>query len=205
MAMSSAESVKQLRELTGLGMMECKRILGECDNDFEKAKAEATKRGLAKAGKLAGRAATEGIIDFYLHHDGKLGVMIELNCNTDFVARNDDFKSLARGLALHIAALNPECVRRDQLDQTLVESIRDHHRSEVTGKPPEVIEKIVDGKMKTWFEERVLLDQIYVKDESKKKTVQQVLEEAAAKTGENVSISRFARFKVGEAAAPAAE
>lgn len=203
--MSSAEAVKQLRELTGLGMMECKKILTEVNNDFEKAKLEAQKRGLAKVSKLAGRAASEGIIETYIHHDGKLGVMVEMNCNTDFVARNQDFRTLAKGIALHIAALNPEVIKREELDQALVDSIMAHHRAEVTGKPPEVTEKIVEGRMKTWYEERVLLDQIYVKDESKKKTVRQVLEEAAAKTGENVSLSRFARFKVGESAAPAAE
>ncbi len=131
--------------------------------------------------------------------------MVELNCNTDFVARNEDFRALAKGIALHIAALNPEVLKREDLDQSIVEGIKEHHRSEVTGKPADVTEKIVEGKMKTWYEERVLLDQIYVKDESKKKTVRQVLEEAAAKTGENVSISRYCRFKVGEsAAAPAA-
>ncbi len=206
MTMSSAQAVKQLREMTGLGMMECKKILDEVGNDFEKAKQEAQKRGLAKVSKLAGRAAGEGIIETYMHHDGKLGVMVELNCNTDFVARNEDFRALAKGIALHVAALNPEVLRREDLDQTIVDGIKEHYRKEVTGKPAEVTEKIVEGKMKTWYEERVLLDQIYVKDESKKKTVRQVLEEAAAKTGENVSISRYCRFKVGEsAAAPAAE
>jgi elongation factor Ts len=205
MALSNAEAVKQLRELTGLGMMECKKILAEFNGDFEKAKAEAAKRGLAKAGKLSGRATSEGVIETYIHFDGKLGVMVELNCNTDFVARNEDFRALAKGIALHIAALNPEVIRRDQLDQKLVADIKTHHMSEIKGKPPEVAEKIAEGKMKTYFEERVLLDQIYVKDESKKKTVQQVIEEHIAKLGENVTISRFARFKVGEGAAPAAE
>jgi elongation factor Ts len=203
MALSNAEAVKQLRELTGLGMMECKKILGECDGDFEKARQEAAKRGLAKAGKLAGRVTTEGVIETYIHFDGKLGVMVELNCNTDFVARNEDFRALARGIALHIAALNPEVIRRDQLDQSLVASIKAHHMDEIKGKPPEVAEKIAEGKMKTYYEERVLLDQIYVKDESKKKTIQQVIEEHIAKLGENVTISRFARFKVGEGSSPA--
>lgn len=201
MSKSSAEAVKQLREITGLGMMECKRILEEQGGDFEKAKLEAAKRGLAKAGKLAGRAATEGVIETYIHFDGKLGVMIELNCNTDFVARNEDFRALARGIAMHIAALDPEVMRREQLDPSLVESVRSHYQSEVPGnKPPEVIEKIVEGKMRTWFAERVLLDQIYVKDESKSKTVQQVIDEHISKLGENVAISRYVRFKVGEAA-----
>lgn len=200
MAKSSAESVKQLREMTGLGMMECKRILEEQGGDFEKAKQEAAKRGLAKVGKLAGRAATEGVIETYIHFDGKLGVMIELNCNTDFVARNEDFRALARGIAMHIAAMDPEVMRREQLDQTLVESVRAHYSTEVPGnKPAEVIEKIVDGKMRTWFSERVLLDQIYVKDESKSKTIQQVIDEHISKLGENVTISRYARFKVGQA------
>jgi elongation factor Ts len=206
MAKSSAEAVRQLRELTGLGMMECKKILEENGGDFEKAQAEAAKRGLAKAGKLASRAATEGVVESYIHFDGKLGVLVELNCNTDFVARNQEFRALAKGIALHIAAMNPEVVRRDQLDQSLVESIREHHRSEIKGdKPPEVVDKIVEGKMRTWFEERVLLDQIYVKDESKSKTVQQVVEEHISKVGENIAVSRFARFKIGEASSPPAE
>lgn len=206
MASSSAEAVKQLRELTGLGMMECKKILDENGGDFEKAKTEAAKRGLAKAGKLASRAASEGTIETYIHFDGKLGVMVELNCNTDFVARNADFKALGKGIALHIAAMNPEVIRRDQLDQSLVESIKAHHRSEITGnKPAEVVEKIVEGKMRTWYEERVLLDQIYVKDESKSKTVQQMIEEQISKLGENITLSRFARFKVGEGASTPAE
>lgn len=204
MVKSSAEAVKQLRELTGLGMMECKRILEENGGDFEKARAEAAKRGLAKAGKLASRAATEGVVETYVHFDGKLGVLVELNCNTDFVARNEEFRALARGIALHIAAMNPEVVRRDQLDQNLVESIRAHHRSEIKGdKPPEVVDKIIEGKMRTWFEERVLLDQIYVKDESKSKTIQQILEEQISKVGENIAVSRFARFRIGEAPSPA--
>jgi elongation factor Ts len=201
MSSGGAQAVKELRELTGLGMMECKKILEEAGNDLAKAKDIARKRGQDKVSKVAGRAATEGIIDVYIHHNKKVGVLIELNCNTDFVARNENFQALARDLAMHIAALNPQVVRREDLDPQLVAGVKEHYAGEVGGgkKPPEVIEKIVEGKMRSWYEERVLLDQKFAKDESK--TVRQLIEEKMAQTGENISVARFARFQVGESAA----
>lgn len=204
MSSGGAQAVKELRELTGLGMMECKKILEEAGNDLAKAKDIARKRGQDKVAKVAGRAATEGIIDVYIHHNKKVGVLIELNCNTDFVARNEAFQNLARDLAMHIAALNPQVVRREDLDPQLVAGVKQHYAGEVGGgkKPPEVIEKIVEGRMRSWYEERVLLDQKFAKDDSK--TVRQLIEEKMAQTGENIAVARFARFQVGEsAAAPA--
>lgn len=196
MASSSPQAVKELRELTGLGMMECKKILDEAGGDLEKAKDLVAKRGQDRAQKVAGRMATEGTIECYLHHNGKVGVLIELNCNTDFVARNEDFRQLARDLAMHIAALSPQVVQREDLDAELVASLRTHYASEVPkGKPQEIVEKIVDGKMQSWFAERVLLDQPFAKDDSK--TVRQLIEEKIAKTKENIKVARFVRYQVG--------
>ncbi|QDU60374.1 Elongation factor Ts [Planctomycetes bacterium Pan216] len=199
MAATTAQAVKELRDMTGLGMMECKKILSEADGDIGKAKDMARKRGQEKVAKLAARSASEGIIEVYIHHNSKVGVLIELNCNTDFVARNETFRQLARDLAMHIAALSPQCVTREELDQEVVKGIREHHAKDVPqGKPAEVIEKIVDGKMRVWFEERVLLDQKFAKDDSK--TIRQLLEDATSQTGENVTVARFVRFEVGETA-----
>lgn len=199
MTKPSATAVKELREMSGLGMMECKKILEEAGGDLNKAKELVAKRGKDRAAKLAGRVGTEGVIETYIHHDGKLGVMVELNCNTDFVARGDEFRQLAKEIAVQIAARAPKVVRREELDQELVASIKAHHASEAGGnKPPEILEKIVEGKMRSWYEERVLLDQQWVKDESK--TIQQLIEEKVATTKENITVARFARFQVGETA-----
>jgi elongation factor Ts len=199
MTMTPAQAVKELREITGLGMMECKKILEEVGGDFEKAKDLVAKRGQERAAKVAGKAANEGQVFYYQHHDGKLGVLLELNCNTDFVARGDEFRELGRELCLQIAARAPQVVNREDLDQTKVAAIREYQATQVPGnKPKEIVEKIVDGKLKTWFEERVLLDQIYVKDSSL--TIRQLLEKKIATIKENIVIARFARFKVGESA-----
>lgn len=199
MAKPSAAAVKELRDMSGLGMMECKKILEEANNDLAKAKELIIKRGQERAAKLADRVGTEGIIETYIHHDGKLGVMVELKCNTDFVARGDEFRNLAKEIAVQIAARGPKVVRREELDQDLVKSIKEHHAKEVGGsKPPEIVEKIVEGKMRSWYEERVLLDQLWVKDESK--TIKQLIEEKVATTKENITVARFARFRVGETA-----
>lgn len=205
MAKPSATAVKELRDMSGMGMMECKKILEEAGGDLAKAKELIAKRGKDRAAKLASRVGTEGIIETYVHHDGKLGVMVELNCNTDFVARGEEFRTLAREIAVQIAARGPQVVRRDELDQELVASIKEHHAKEAGGnKPAEILEKIIEGKMRSWYEERVLLDQQWVKDESK--TIQQLIEEKIATTKENITIARFARFRVGETApAEAAE
>lgn len=206
MSKASPQAVKELREMTGLGMMECKKILEETGGDLEKAKELCAQRGQDRAQKVAGRMASEGTIESYMHHNGKVGVLIELNCNTDFVARNPEFKQLAKDLAMHIAALNPQVVNREELDPKLVASLREHYSSEVPqNKPKEIIEKIVDGKMQSWYAERVLLDQPYAKDDSK--TVRKLIEEKIATTKENISVARFVRYQVGELAkeAPAEE
>lgn len=202
MSVTGAQAVKELRDMTGLGMMECKKLLEEADNDLAKAKELAQKRGKEKAGKLAERQATDGIVEIYLHHDRKTAVMVELNCNTDFVARGEEFGWLAKELAIHIAAVAPQVVRREDLDQDLVSAIHAHHASEVGGnKPKEVIDKIVEGKMRSWFEERVLLDQKWVRDETK--TIRQLIEEKIGVIKENITVARFARYRVGELSAPA--
>lgn len=202
MATTSAQAVKELREITGMGMMECKKILEEAGGDLAKAKELCMKRGKDRAQKIAGRTASEGIVECYLHHNGKVGVLIELNCNTDFVARNVEFRQLAKDLAMHIAAMNPKAIRREEIDADLVASVRTHLASEVPkGKPAPVVEKIVDGKMLTWYAERVLLDQPYAKDSGK--TVGQLIEEKIASMKENITVARFARFQVGETAAAA--
>lgn len=200
MSTSAAQAVKELREITGMGMMECKKILEEAGGDLEKAKKICEERGKDKVQKLAGRAATEGIIETYLHFNNKVGVLLELNCNTDFVARNEAFRQLAKDLAMHIAAMKPACVNREQLDQTLVDSVKKHLASEVPpGKPQAVVDKIVEGKMKTWYADRVLLDQPFARDGSK--TISQLIEEVISKTKENVTVARFVRFQVGETSA----
>lgn len=204
MANTGAQAVKELRDLTGMGMMECKKILEEAGGDLEKAKELCIQRGKDRAQKVAGKVALEGIVECYIHHTGKVGVMIELNCNTDFVARNVDFRQLAKDLCMHIAAMNPAVVRREDLDPHVVESVKAHYATEVpAGKPAAVTEKIVEGKMKTWFGERVLLDQVYAKDSSK--TIRQLIEEKIGTIKENISVARFARFQVGESAGEAAE
>lgn len=202
--MTSAQAVKELREMTGLGMMECKKILEEAGGNFDKAKEIVVLRGKERAAKLSERKGTEGIIEVYMHHDHKLGVIVELNCNTDFVARGEPFRELARELAIHIAARSPKVIQREELDQTVVNGIRTHYLSEIDErKPQQVREKIAEGKMQSWFEERVLLDQIWVKDSSK--TIRQLIEEKIASIKENITVARFARFKVGEADTAKAE
>lgn len=183
MATTSAQAVKQLRDSTGLGMMDCKRILEEAEGDLVKAQELVRQRGLERVNKVSTRAATEGVIEVYLHHNHKLGAMIELNCNTDFVARNVQFQELARELAMHIAAAEPQVVRREELPAALVEKAT----AELASEP---------ARLEKWFAERALLEQPWVKDNSK--TIRQLIEERIAATGENISVRRFSRFRVGE-------
>lgn len=203
MANASPQAVKELRELTGLGMMECKKILEETGGNLEKAKELCAKRGQDRAQKVAGRTASEGTVDCYIHHNGKVGVLLELNCNTDFVARNPEFSKLARELAMHVAAMSPQVVQREDLDPELVASLREHYGKDVPkNKPQEIIDKIVDGKMQSWYAERVLLDQPFAMDTTK--TVRKLIEEKIATTKENIRVARFVRFQVGETASKAA-
>lgn len=194
----SATMVKQLREKSGAGMMDCKQALVECDADIDKAVDFLRKKGLATAQKRAGRAMTEGTIQSYIHMGGKLGVLIEINCETDFVAKNEDFVQFARNIAMHIAATNPLGVRAEDVPEETVQRERDIYQAQAleTGKPENVITKIVDGKMNKFFKENCLLNQPYVRDPDL--TVEDILNELIAKIGENITIRRFVRFQAGE-------
>jgi len=198
MAPITAEQVKQLREKTGAGMMECKAALTETGGDQEKAVDILRKKGLASAAKRAGRATSNGVVGSYIHMGGKVGVLVEVNCETDFVARTDDFQGLVKELALHIAAADPRYVRRDEVPADVLEKEKEIYRAQFadSGKPPAVVEKIVEGKLGSFYSQIVLIDQPSVRDPNV--TVSQLIAQASAKTGENITVSRFARFKVGE-------
>jgi len=195
----SATMVKQLREKSGAGMMDCKKALVECDADVDKAIDFLRKKGLATAQKRAGRAMTEGTIQSYIHMGGKLGVLVEVNCETDFVAKNEDFVQFAKNIAMHIAATNPLGVRQEDVPEETVQHERDIYQAQAleTGKPENVISKIVDGKIKKFFKENCLLNQPYVRNPDL--TVEDILNELIAKIGENITIRRFVRFQTGEA------
>ncbi len=194
----SATMVKQLREKSGAGMMDCKQALVECDADIDKAIDFLRKKGLATAQKRAGRAMTEGTIQSYIHLGGKLGVLVEVNCETDFVAKNEDFVQFAKNIAMHVAATNPLGVRAEDVPEEVVRRERDIYQAQAleTGKPENVITKIVDGKMNKFFKENCLLNQPYVRDPDL--TVEDVLNDLIAKIGENITIRRFVRFQAGE-------
>ncbi len=198
MAEISPKLVMELRQRTGVGMMECKKALAESDGDIDKAIETLRKRGAAKAASKAERAASEGVVESYVHPGGRVGVLVEVNCETDFVARTDDFQALARNIAMHIAALNPVAVRREEVSAELAGSERAIYAEQVRaeGKPEAIAEKIVDGKMNKWYSEIVLLEQPYVKDD--KKSVGDLLQEAIAKMGENIQVRRFAKFRLGQ-------
>ncbi len=194
----SMESIKELRAMTGAGMMDVKKTLEETDGDLEKAAALLRERGIAKADKKADREATEGLIGTYVHHNGKIGVMVELNCETDFVARNEQFQQLARDLAIHVAMANPAARSREDLDPDVVEQEREALRAEAKaeGKPDAIVEKMVEGRMNKYFAETVLLEQPFVKDEEK--TVEALIKEAVATIGENIQVGAFHRIAIGE-------
>jgi elongation factor Ts len=193
----SAGSIKELREKTGAGMLECRNALAETGGDVEAAVEHLRKQGLAAAGKRAGRAAEQGLVEAYIHPGGKLGVLIEVNCETDFVARTDQFKELARDLAMQVAASEPQAVRRDDLPEGKVAKEREILMAQVSDmkKPKEVLEKIVEGRMEKFYGEAVLLEQPYVKEPKRK--VEDRVKEAIAALGENIVVRRFARFKLG--------
>ena len=198
MAEISATLVKQLREKTGAGMMDCKKALSECDGDMDKAVDFLRKKGLATAQKRAGRAMTEGTIHSYIHMGGKLGVLVEVNCETDFVARNDEFKEFANNIAMHIAASNPLGIRPEDVPEDIVDKEREIYQAQVAemGKPANVIEKIIEGKLDKFFKDNCLLKQAYVRNLDI--TVSDLLNELIAKIGENVTIKRFVRYQIGE-------
>jgi elongation factor Ts len=194
----SAAMVKKLRDLTGAGMMECKAALTEANGNVEEAIAILRKRGLAQATKKAGRSTNEGLIGNYIHMGGKIGVLVEVNCESDFVARTEDFQTLAREIAMHIAAASPQYVRREEVPADVLERERTIYRGQMEGqnKPPQVVEKIVEGKLNSFYEQVCLLDQPSIRDP--KVTIAQTIQAAIAKLGENISIARFVRFKLGE-------
>lgn len=196
----SAELVKNLREKTGAGMMECKKALTESSGDFEKAVDLLRQKGLASAVKKAGRTASEGLIESYIHM-GKLGTMIEVNCETDFVARTNDFRELAKDIAMHIAAANPLYLTREDVPQEVLEREKEIYKAQVVGKPAQIVEKIIEGKLEKFFSDTCLVDQIFIKDPDQKKKIKDLVTEKIAKLGENIIIRRFARFQLGEVAA----
>jgi elongation factor Ts len=197
MTVISAVMIKDLREKTGAGMMECKKALSECCGDFEKAIDLLRQKGLAGALKKAGRITSEGLIYSYVHM-GKIGAMIEVNCETDFVARTDDFKELVKDIAMHIAASNPLYISREDVPQATIERERDIYRAQVTDKPSHIVEKIIDGKLEKFYEDTCLIDQIFVKDPEQKKKIKDIISEKIARLGENIIIRRFVRFQLGE-------
>jgi len=194
----TAQAVSELRAKTGAGMMDCKKALTETDGDVEAAIKILREKGIASATKRAGRAASEGTVGSYLHLGGKIGVLVELNCETDFVARNDAFQSLVRDIAMHIAAAAPVAIRREDFPAELVDRERNVYREQMkeSGKPEQIWDKIVDGKMEKFFAEQALLEQPFVKNPDL--TVGQLVTEAASKTGEKIEVRRFTRFALGE-------
>ena len=198
MAEVTATLIKDLRERTGAGMSDCKKALTEVGGDMDKAIDYLRTKGLAKAAKKAGREATEGAVVSYIHGGGRIGVLVEINCETDFVARNEDFQAFTREVALQIAAMNPQFVRRDEVAQDVVDREREVlvAKAKESGKPDAVVQKMVDGQITKWLKEICLLDQAWVKDGDK--TIDQVQQELIAKIGENIKVRRFVRFELGE-------
>jgi elongation factor Ts len=197
MADITAAMVKELREKTSVGMMDCKNALKESDGDMEKATEILRKKGIAKAAKRADREANEGLVEAYIHPGSKLGVLVEINCETDFVANTDDFKDFARNVAMHVAATNPVAIRREEVDPEMLNKEMEifKEQAKAQGKPDNIVEKIAQGRMEKFYAENVLLDQAYVK--APEKSIQDLLNEAIAKVGENVTIKNFKRFQIG--------
>jgi len=194
----SAERVKELRQRTGIGVMECKEALAECEGDIDKAIAVLRKKGAARAQEKMNREASQGLVYAYIHMEGKLGVLVEVNCESDFVARNAEFKELAKNIAMQIAAANPRFVSSADIPAAELEQEKEIIRGQLqdTKKPPQIIEKIVEGKLKKYYQEVCLLDQPYIRDD--KQTIQQLIASTVAKFGENIKVRRFARFELGK-------
>jgi elongation factor Ts len=199
MATITADQVRQLRDKTGAGMMECKAALAEANGNLEEATTLLRKRGLAQAAKRAGRATAQGLIGSYIHMGGRIGVLVEVNCETDFVARTEAFQNLVKEVAMHIAAADPKWVRREDVPPQAIEKEKGIYRAQMegSGKPAQVLDKIVDGKLNSFYSQFVLLEQPSIRDPNV--TVGQLVAETTAKTGENITIGRFTRFRVGEA------
>lgn len=194
----TAQLVKELRDKTGAGFSDCRAALIEAGGDIEQAISVLRKKGQVAAAKKAQRATSEGLVSCYIHAGGKIGVLVEINCESDFVARTEDFQRLCHDVAMHVAALDPRFLRREEVTQEILDTKREIYRDEAkaTGKPESVIEKIVNGKMEKFYEENCLLEQHFIKDEGL--TVKELVDQAIAKLGENIAIRRFSRFKVGE-------
>jgi elongation factor Ts len=192
------ESVKDLRQRTGAGVVDCKKALQEAKGNVDAAIDYLRRKGLATAAKKAGRIASDGLVSSYIHAGGKMGVLVEVNCETDFVAKTEDFQTFVKNIAMQIAAANPQYIRREEIPEEVLEKEKDIYRTQALegGKPQKVIDKIVDGKMERFYSEVCLLEQTYIKDSDL--TVKELLEAMIAKIGENISIRRFSRFQLGE-------
>jgi len=193
----TAEAVKKLRDQTGAGMMDCKKALSETGGDIDKAVDFLRKKGLAAAEKRAGRQASEGVIGSYIHME-KIGVLVEVNCETDFVARTDEFRQFAKDVAMHIAASNPRYLSKDSVPPEVMEREKEIYREQIKDKPEHVIDRIVEGKLKKFYSESCLLEQVFVKDPDQKSTIKDLLTAMVGKIGENIVIRRFVRFQLGE-------
>lgn len=198
MTQINAQMVKELRDKTGAGMMDCKKALGEADGDLDKAIKYLREAGIASAAKKSGRATSEGLIYSYIHPGDKLGVLVEINCETDFVARTDDFRAFAKDICMQVAATDPRVVTREEVTEELIASEREVYRNiaEKEGKPEKIIEKIIEGKMDKFYSEACLLEQPFVKDTDK--TIGDLVTDMISKLGENMAIRRFVRFRLGE-------
>jgi elongation factor Ts len=196
--MATAQQVKELREKTGAGMMDCKKALVQCNDDMEKAIEYLREKGLASASKKAGRIAAEGIVESYIHLGGKIGVLVEVNCETDFVAKNEDFRAFVKDIAMHIAASNPLYLNEEDVPAEIIEKEKSILKAQALneGKPEKIVDKMVEGRIKKFYSEICLLDQPFVKDPDK--TIQKLVNEQISTIGENVKIRRFARFQMGE-------
>lgn len=195
MSAISAKMVGELRAKTGAGLLDCKKALAETDGNEEQAIDLLRKKGMASAAKKADRSASDGLVESYIHMGGKVGVLLEVNCETDFVAKTDDFKALVRDIAMHIAATSPVCVNREDVPAELVEKEKEIAADQVKGKPANIVDKIVSGKIDKFYQEIVLLEQPFVKNPDL--TIQELLKEQIAKLGENIVVNRFARFQIG--------
>ncbi len=194
----TASAVKELREKTGVGMMDCKKALKECDGDIEKSIEFLRKKGIATAAKRGGRSASEGQVQSYIHSNGKIGVLVEVNCETDFTGKNDDFVEFTKNIAMHIAASNPLAVNEEEIPEDIISKEKEIFETQAkeSGKPDNVVQKIVEGKIKKFFAENTLLGQPYVKNPDI--TIQDLVNEMIAKTGEKIVVNRFVRFQLGE-------
>ena len=194
----TAKDVMELKNKTGVGMMHCKKALTEAEGDLDKALDILRQKGMAIASKKASRQASEGLVGSYLHMGGKIGVLLEINCETDFVAKTDDFKELMKDVAMHITASNPLYVTREEIASEVIEKEKEIYASQVKDKPANVIDKIIEGKLEKFYSSTCLVDQVFVKDPDQKQKIKDLVVEKIAKLGENIVINRFARFQLGE-------